>query len=59
MANLQTRCFFSKIFSSDWLSPSEQRHHFSYITLRQEEKNTVCVALAHKKQRKRPTGKCM
>src|SRR6266581_5639714 len=29
-----TRCFFSHNFSSDWLSPSEQWHHFSHITLR-------------------------
>jgi predicted alpha/beta-fold hydrolase len=52
MANMQTRCFFSHTFSSDWLSPSEQRHHFSHITLRKEERTTVCVALAYKKQRK-------
>jgi hypothetical protein len=58
MANLQTRCFFSNISSSDWLSPSEQRHHCSHITLRKEERTTVGVALAHQQQHQRPTGTC-
>ncbi len=41
MTNMQTRCFFSRNFSSDWLNLSEQWHHFSHITLRKEERNTV------------------